>query len=104
MHNHKYILISNPGIVSVEVVVCFMVIQTKTRLFRVMTKSKNQVTARHTIFLEKAFVEDSLFPFKAGDVLLVRIDPDNDRLIITKSNSSTNKVKPSPSNKQKSYK
>jgi hypothetical protein len=68
-----------------------MVIQTKTRLFRVMAKSKNQVTARHTIFLEKALVEDSLFPFKAGDVLLVRIDPDNDRLIITKASSSNNR-------------
>jgi hypothetical protein len=66
-----------------------MVIQTKTRLFRVMAKSKNQVTARHTIFLEKALVEDSLFPFKAGDVLLVRIDPDNDRLIVTKASSSS---------------
>src|ERR671925_1695921 len=89
MHNHKYILISNPDIISVEFVVYFMVIQTKTRLFRVMGKSKNRITARHTIFLEKAFVEDSLFPFKAGDVLLVRIDPDNDRLIITKDNSSS---------------
>jgi hypothetical protein len=105
MHNHKYILISNPDIIFVEVVVCFMVIQTKTRLFRVMAKSKNQVTARHTIFLEKSFVEDSLFPFKAGDVLLIRIDPDNDRLIITKagSNSSTNRDTHTSHN-QKSYK
>lgn len=104
MHNHKYILISNEDIV-IEVVVCFMVIQTKTRLFRVMAKSKNQVTARHTIFLEKAFVEDSLFPFKAGDVLLIRIDPDNERLIITKANrsSSTNRDT-RPSHNQKSYK
>jgi hypothetical protein len=105
MHNHKYILISNWDIVFVEVVVCFMVIQTKTRLFRVMAKSKNQVTARHTIFLEKAFVEDSLFPFKAVDVLLIRIDPDNERLIITKANrsSSTNRDT-HPSHNQKSYK
>jgi hypothetical protein len=91
MNNHKYILISNQCIVFVKVVVCFMVIQSKTRLFRVMAKSKNQVTARHTIFLEKSLVEDSLFPFKAGDVLLVRIDPDNDRLIITKASSSNNR-------------
>lgn len=70
-----------------------------------MAKSKNQVTARHTIFLEKAFVEDSLFPFKAGDVLLIRIDPDNERLIITKANrsSSTNRDT-RPSHNQKSYK
>jgi hypothetical protein len=32
--------------------------------------------------MEKAFVEDSLFPFKAGENLIVRID--KDRLIITK--------------------
>lgn len=70
-----------------------------------MAKSKNQVTARHTIFLEKAFVEDSLFPFKAGDVLLIRIDPDNERLIITKAirSSSTNRDT-HPSHNQKSYK
>ena len=105
MHNHRYILISNWHIVFVEVVVCFMVIQTKTRLFRVMAKSKNQVTARHTIFLEKAFVEDSLFPFKAGDVLVIRIDPDNERLIITKANrsSSTNRDTHTSHN-HKSYK
>lgn len=82
-----------------------MVIQTKTRLFRVMAKSKNQVTARHTIFLEKAFVEDSLFPFKAGDVLLIRIDPDNERLIITKANRSNSTNRGTrPSHNQKSYK
>lgn len=100
MHNHKYILISNWDIVFVEVVVCFMVIETKTRLFRVMAKSKNQVTARHTIFLEKALVEDSLFPFKAGDVLLVRIDPDNDRLIVTKASSSNNRYPDSYHNRK----
>ena len=79
-----------------------MVIQTKTRLFRVMAKSKNQVTARHTIFLEKALVEDSLFPFKAGDVLLVRIDPDNDRLIVTKASSSSNNRYPDSYHNRKS--
>jgi hypothetical protein len=105
MNNHKYILICNQYIVFVEVVVCFMVIQSKTRLFRVMAKSKNQVTARHTIFLEKSLVEDSLFPFKAGDVLLVRIDPDNDRLVITKaSSSSSNNRDTNSSHNQKSYK
>jgi hypothetical protein len=104
MNNHKYILISNQYIVFVEVVVCFMVIQTKTRLFRVMAKSKNQVTARHTIFLEKSLIEDSLFPFKAGDILLVRIDPDNDRLIITKASNSSNNRSMHSSHNQKSYK
>jgi hypothetical protein len=58
--------------------------QTKTKLYKVESKSpKTGVkTCRHSIFLEKAFVEDSLFPFKAGDNLLVRID--KDRLVITK--------------------
>ena len=39
-------------------------------------------TYRHSIFLEKAFVEDSLFPFKAGEHLLVKID--KDKLVITR--------------------
>jgi hypothetical protein len=47
-------------------------------------KSKNQYTVRHSIFLEKAFVEDNLFPFKAGDFLIIRIDSNRDRLIVTK--------------------
>jgi len=58
--------------------------QTKTKLYKVESKSpKTGVkTYRHSIFLEKAFVEDSLFPFKAGENLLVRIE--KDRLIITR--------------------
>ena len=58
--------------------------QTKTKLYKVESKStKTGVkTYRHSIFLEKAFVEDSLFPFKAGENLIVRID--KDKLIITK--------------------
>jgi hypothetical protein len=40
-------------------------------------------TYRHTIFLEKAFVEDSLFPFKPGDNLIVKID--GDKLVITRA-------------------
>jgi hypothetical protein len=61
-----------------------MASQTKTKLYKVETKSpKTGVkTYRHSIFLEKAFVEDSLFPFKAGENLTVRID--KDRLIISK--------------------
>jgi hypothetical protein len=61
-----------------------MVSQTKTKLYKVESKSpKTGVkTYRHSIFLEKAFVEDSLFPFKAGENLIVRID--KDRLIVTK--------------------
>ena len=58
--------------------------QTKTKLYKVESKSaKTGVkTYRHSIFLEKAFVEDSLFPFKPGENLMVRID--KDRLIVTK--------------------
>jgi hypothetical protein len=61
-----------------------MASHTKTKLYKVETKSpKTGVkTYRHSIFLEKAFVEDSLFPFKAGENLTVRID--KDRLIISK--------------------
>ncbi|MFZ0698180.1 MAG: hypothetical protein WAM88_13690 [Nitrososphaeraceae archaeon] len=31
-------------------------------------------TYRHSIFLEKAFVEDSKFPFKPRDILVARIE------------------------------
>jgi hypothetical protein len=62
-----------------------MVSQTKTKLYKVESKSKatGTKTYRHSIFLEKGFVEDSSFPFKAGDNLIVKID--KDRLIITKT-------------------
>jgi hypothetical protein len=61
-----------------------MALQSKTKLYKVESKSaKTGVkTYRHSIFLEKAFVEDSSFPFKAGENLIVKID--KDRLIITK--------------------
>jgi hypothetical protein len=61
-----------------------MALQSKTKLYKVESKSaKTSVkTYRHSIFLEKAFVEDSSFPFKAGENLIVKID--KDRLIITK--------------------
>jgi hypothetical protein len=61
-----------------------MASQTRTKLYKVGSKSpKTGVkTYRHSIFLEKAFVEDSLFPFKPGENLIVRID--KDRLVITK--------------------
>jgi len=39
-------------------------------------------TYRHSIFLEKAFVEDSSFPFKPSENLKVSID--KDRLIVTR--------------------
>jgi hypothetical protein len=63
---------------------CNMASQTKAKLYKVESKSaKTGVkTYRHSIFLEKAFVEDSLFPFKPGENLIVRID--KDRLIVTK--------------------
>jgi hypothetical protein len=56
--------------------------QTKTKLYKVESAKTGVKTYRHSIFLEKAFVEDSLFPFKAGENLIVRID--KDKLIITK--------------------
>jgi hypothetical protein len=40
-------------------------------------------TYRHSIFLEKAFVEDSLFPFKHGDNLVARIE--NNRITIAQA-------------------
>ena len=37
-------------------------------------------TYRDTIFLEKAFVEDDSFPFRAGESLIAKIEAD--RLVI----------------------
>lgn len=43
-----------------------MVNQTRTKIAK--------VGSRHTIYLEKAFVEDSAFPFKPDQPLMARID------------------------------
>jgi hypothetical protein len=51
-------------------------IKTKCHLY------SNYLKFKTFVFLEKAFVEDSLFPFKAGENLTIRID--KDRLIISK--------------------
>jgi hypothetical protein len=61
---------------------------TRTKLYKVESTSSatGKKTYRHSIFLEKAFVEDSLFPFKPGDDLIVKIEAD--RLIITKAEES----------------
>ena len=73
-----------------------MASQTRTKLYKVESKSSKTgvKTYRHSIFLEKAFVEDSLFPFKAGENLIVKID--KDRIIVTKSKtklqSTSNKI------------
>lgn len=39
--------------------------------------------SRHTIYLEKAFVEDSSFPFKPDELLNVKID--RQKLIVTRA-------------------
>lgn len=51
-----------------------MVNQTRTKIAK--------VGSRHTIYLEKAFVEDSAFPFRPDEPLAVRID--KNRLVIEK--------------------
>jgi hypothetical protein len=40
----------------------------------------HQVGSRHTMYLQKNLVEDSAFPFKPGEPLVVRVD--GDKLII----------------------
>jgi hypothetical protein len=55
---------------------------TRTKLHKVEKKSATgEPTFRHSLFVETALVEDSLFPFKAGENMIARID--NDMLIIT---------------------
>jgi hypothetical protein len=48
-----------------------------------LKSSTGKPTYRHSIFLEKAFVEDSLFPFKQGDNLVARIE--NNRITIAQA-------------------
>lgn len=52
-----------------------MVNHTKTKILK--------VGSRHTIYLEKAFVEDSSFPFKPEEPITVRVE--GKRLIIEKN-------------------
>ena len=52
-----------------------MVNQTRTKIAK--------VGSRHTIYLEKAFVEDSAFPFKPDELLAVKIE--KSRLIVEKA-------------------
>jgi hypothetical protein len=61
-----------------------VVSHTRTKLYKVESKSTTtgNNTYRHSIFLEKAFVEDSLFPFKAGDNLILKIK--SDKVVIAK--------------------
>ena len=51
-----------------------MVLQAQTKI--------NRVGSRHTIYLRKELVNDSNFPFKAGELLIIRIE--GNRLVIEK--------------------
>ncbi|MEM4378289.1 MAG: hypothetical protein QXX85_04810 [Candidatus Nitrosotenuis sp.] len=50
-----------------------MVSETNTKI--------TKVGSRHTIYLEKAFVEDSAFPFKPDQPLKVKIE--GNKLVVT---------------------
>lgn len=60
---------------TVHTEVLTMVNHTKTKILK--------VGSRHTIYLEKAFVEDSLFPIRPEEPISVRID--GKKLIIEKA-------------------
>jgi len=54
----------------------------------------NKVGSRHTLYLQKALVEDSMFPFKPGEPLVIRIE--GDKLVIERAvgrNEVSNYVK-----------
>lgn len=42
----------------------------------------HKVGSRHTIYLRKTLVDDSAFPFKVGEPLIIRIK--DDKLVIEK--------------------
>lgn len=58
-------------------------VYTKWNNMVIKTRSKiAKVGSRHTIYLEKAFVEDSSFPFKPEEYISIRIE--KNRLIVEK--------------------
>jgi hypothetical protein len=61
--------------IMVRTAVLAMVAQTKTKIL--------EVGSRHTIYLEKGFVEDSAFPFKPGEPISIRVD--GKKLIVEKA-------------------
>ncbi len=61
--------------IMVRTMVFAMVAQTKTKILR--------VGSRHTIYLEKSFVEDSAFPFKPNEPISVRVE--GKKLIVEKA-------------------
>jgi hypothetical protein len=54
------------------------------------TKINKATGSRHTIYLKTDLVNDSKFPFKVGQPLLVRID--GDRLIIIEEDKSKGRL------------
>lgn len=44
------------------------------------TTQIRRVGSRHTLYIQKALVEDSAFPFKVGEPLIIRID--SEKLVI----------------------
>ncbi|MGI8832254.1 MAG: hypothetical protein ACR2IS_06415 [Nitrososphaeraceae archaeon] len=56
---------------TLDVPTVIVVSHTGTKLYKVESKSNTgKPTYTHSIFLEKAFVEDILFPFKPGNNLV----------------------------------
>lgn len=60
-----------------------MVTETETKI--------HAVGSRHTIYLKKDLVNDSAFPFKANEPLLIKID--GERLVIERLNKEKNQKK-----------
>ncbi len=52
-----------------------MVREAETKIYR--------VGHHHTVYLKKGLVEDSAFPFKVGQALIVKVE--GDRLVIEKA-------------------
>jgi hypothetical protein len=57
-----------------------MVTETETKIYA--------VGSRHTIYLKKELVNDSAFPFKANQLLLIKIE--GEKLVIERLNNKKN--------------
>jgi hypothetical protein len=55
-----------------------MVKEAKTKIYK--------TDSRHTLYLQKDLVNDSAFPFKPNEELIIKIE--NDTLVITRSKDS----------------
>lgn len=64
------------------------VIEGKSKLMNRPSTSKGKKYDKYFVYIPSEVARDSNFPFKHGDEVVVKIDPENKQLIIKKSGES----------------